>query len=60
MRQQRNRFQIKEKEKTLEELRDVEIGNLPEKEFRVMIIKTVKELSRRMNSQTEKNRKFQQ
>ena len=60
MRQPRNRFQIKEKEKTLEELRDVEIGNLPEKEFRVMIIKTVKELSRRMNSQTEKNRKFQQ
>ena len=59
MRQQRNRFQMKEKEKTLEEeLRDVEIGNLPEKEFRVMIIKMVKELSRRMNSQTEKNRKF--
>ena len=55
MRQQRNRFQMKEKEKTLEEeLRDVEIGNLPEKEF----IKVVKELSRRMNSQTEKNRKF--
>ena len=50
---------MKEKEKTLEEeLRDVEIGNLPEKEFRVMIIKMVKELSRRMNSQTEKNRKF--
>ena len=50
---------MKEKEKTLEEeLRDVEIGNLPEKEFRVMIIKIVKELSRRMNSQTEKNRKF--
>ena len=50
---------MKEKEKTLEEeLRDVEIGNLPEKEFRVMIIKVVKELSRRMNSQTEKNRKF--
>ena len=59
MRQQKNRFQMKEKEKTLEEeLRDVEIGNLPEKEFRVMIIKIVKELSRRMNSQTEKNRKF--
>ena len=50
---------MKEKEQTLEEeLRDVEIGNLPEKEFRVMIIKMVKELSRRMNSQTEKNRKF--
>ena len=52
-------FQMKEKEKTLEEeLRDVEIGNLPEKEFRVMVIKMVKELRRRMNSQREKNRKF--
>lgn len=49
---------MKEKEKTLEELRDVEIGNLPETEFRVVIIKMVKELSRRMNSQREKNRKF--
>ena len=52
-------FQMKEKEKTLEEeLRNVEIGSLPEKEFRVMIIKMVKELRRRMNSQREKNTKF--
>ena len=59
MRQQRNMFQMKEKEKTLEEeLRNVEIGSLPEKEFRVMIIKMVKELRRRMNSQREKNTKF--
>ena len=30
-------FQVKEQEKTPEELSEVEIGNLPEKEFRVMI-----------------------
>ena len=30
-------FQVKEQEKTPEELSEVEIGNLPEKEFKVMI-----------------------
>ena len=30
------------------------IGNLPEKEFRVMIVKMIKELKRRMDAQTEK------
>ena len=39
MRWQRNVFQMKEQDKTPEELSDVEIGNLPEKEFRVMIVK---------------------
>ena len=39
---------------TEEELSDVEIGNLPKKEFRVMIIKIIKELGRRMNAQSEK------
>ena len=33
-------FQMKEQDKTLEEkLSEVEIGNLPKKEFRVMIIR---------------------
>lgn len=32
----------------------MEIGNLPETEFRVMIIKMIKELKRRMDAQTEK------
>ena len=33
MSQWRNMFQLKEKEKPLEELSKVDIGNLPEKEF---------------------------
>ena len=38
MRQQKNMFQTREQDKTPEEqLNDVEIGNLPKKEFRVMI-----------------------
>ena len=41
MRWQRNVFQMKEQDKTPEELSDVEIGNLPEKEFRVMIVKMI-------------------
>ena len=36
-----------------EELSEVEISNLPEKEFRVMIIKMIKELGRRMDTQSE-------
>ena len=35
-------FQTKEKDKTPEEqLSDVEIGNLPEKEFRIMILQMI-------------------
>ena len=38
-------FQMKEQNKTPEEqLTEVEIGNLPKKEFRVMIIKMKQEL----------------
>ena len=34
--------QMKEQDKTPEQqLNEVEIGNLPEKEFRVMIVKTI-------------------
>ena len=32
-------FQTKEQDATLDELSEVEIGNLPEKEFRVMIVR---------------------
>ena len=46
MRRQKNRFQTKEEDKTRKELRKVEIGNLPKKEFRVMII-MAKEFGRR-------------
>ena len=48
-------FQIKEQDKIPEEqLREVEIGNLPEKEFKVMIVKMIQELGKRMNAQSEK------
>ena len=48
-------FQTKEQDKTPgEELSDVEISNLSEKVFRVMIIKIIKELRRRMDAQSEK------
>ena len=48
-------FQTKEQDKTLEEqLHEVEIGNLPEKELGVMIVKMIHDLGQRMEAQTEK------
>ena len=41
-------FQMKEQDKTPEEeLSDMEIGNLPEKEFRVINVKMIKELRKK-------------
>ena len=37
-----------------EQLSKVEIGNLPNKEFKVMIVKLIRELGRRMDEQSEK------
>ena len=43
---------MKEQHKTpKEELSEVEVGNLPEKEFRVVIVKMIKELGSRMDVQ---------
>lgn len=40
-------FRMKKQDKTLEEeLSNAELGNQPEKEFRVVIIKMIKELKR--------------
>ena len=40
MKRQRTRYQMKERDKTPEkQLNEVEIGNFPEKIFRVMIVK---------------------
>ena len=48
-------FQTNEQGKTPEEqLSEVEIDNLPEKELRVMIVKTIQDLRKRMEAQTEK------
>ena len=50
---------MKEQEKTLEkELNEVEIGNLPEKEFRIMIVKMIQDLGKRMEAKTEKMQKM--
>ena len=54
MSQQRNMFLTKEQDKTLKELNEVEIRNLPNKEFKVMIVKMSKEIKRRLDEQSEK------
>ena len=55
MRQQRCKFQTKEEDKTPEEqLSEAETGNLPKKEFRVIIIKMIQELEKRMDGQSRK------
>ena len=48
-------FQMKEQDKTSEEqLNEVEMGNLLEKKFKLMIKKIIKELGRRVDKQNEK------
>ena len=47
--------QMKEQDKTPEkQLNEVEIGNLPEKEFRIMIAKMIQDLGKRMEAKIEK------
>ena len=45
---------MKEQDKTLEELNEVEMGNLLEKEFKLMITKMIKELGRKADKQNQK------
>jgi len=48
-------FQMKEQDKSPgEQLSDVEISNLPEKEFRIMRVRIIQDLGKRMKAQTEK------
>ena len=55
MRWQRNKLQTKEQDKnTHKQLNEDEIGNLPEKEFRVMIVKMIQDLEKKMETQIEK------
>ena len=54
MRQQRYMSQMKEQDKTPEEqISEMEIGNLPEKQFRVMMVKIIQDLKKRMDAQIE-------
>ena len=46
---------MKEQDKTPEEqLSEVEIGDLPKKEFRVMTVKMIQDLRKRIEAQTKK------
>ena len=49
---------MKEQDKIPEELSEVEMGNLPNREFKVMSVKTFRELGRRLNEQSEKLKVF--
>ena len=55
MKRQRTFYQVKEQDKTSEkQLNEVEIGNLPEKEFRIVIVKMIQDLGKRMEAKIEK------
>ena len=46
---------MKEQDKTPEnQLNEVEIGNLPEKEFRIMLVEMIQELGKRMEAKIKK------
>ena len=48
-------YQMKEQDKTPEkQLNEVEIGNLPEKKFRIMIVKMIHDLGKGMEAKIEK------
>ena len=54
MKRQRAIYQMKEQDKTAEkQLNEVEIGNLPEKEFKIMIVKMIQDLGKRMEAKIE-------
>ena len=49
MSQMKGQDKIQEKQ-----LNEVELGNLPEKEFRIMIVKMIQDLGKRMEARIEK------
>ena len=51
---QRTMYQMKEKDKTPEkQLNEVEIGNLPEKKFRIITVKMIQDLRKRTEEKIE-------
>ena len=59
MKRQRAMYQTKGQDKTPEkQLHEVEIGNLPEKEFRIMIVKMIQDLGKRMEAKIEKRQEM--
>ena len=54
MKRQRNTAQMKEKTRNIEvKINEEEIGKLPEKEFRIMIVKMIKNLENKMEKMQE-------
>ena len=48
-------YQMKEQDKTPEEqLNEMDIGNLPETEFRITIVKMIQDLGKRMKAKIKK------
>ena len=59
MKRQRNTTQMKEKARNTEvQIKEEEIGKLPEKEFRIMIIKMIKNLESKMEKMHDSNIKL--
>ena len=58
MKRQKTMYQMKKQDKTLEKLNEVEIRELPEKEFRIMIVKMIKDLRKRIEARIEKMREM--
>ena len=55
MKRQRAMYQMTEQDKTPEkQLNEAEIGNLPEKELRIMIVKMIQDLGKRMEAKIKK------
>ena len=55
MKRQKTMYQMKEQDKTPEKkLNEVEIHNIPERDFRTMIVKKVQDLGKRMEAKMEK------
>ena len=57
MRQQRNMFQTKAKKTPEEKASEVEIGNQPEKELRVMILEMIQDLRKRWRHRLRRYKK---
>ena len=54
MKRHRNTTQIKEQTRNIEvQINEEEIGKLPEKEFRIMIVKMIKNLENKMEKMQE-------
>ena len=54
MKRQRNTAQMKEQNRNTEvQINEEEIGKLPEKEFRIMIVKTIKDLENKVEKRQE-------